>query len=148
VTIKSAQKRGIRTNSAVKADPSQWSKQSRQSYAVYGTKEYVDIQYFCWHCGKRDVFTADDQKYSFEVKKNYIWQQRILCQDCWGEANRIRKGLDFCQEKWLKGKTVLQNDVSFLRQWLQLLQKLEEYIPYKPDTARKNMLTKLIGRSE
>ena len=47
---------------AVKADPTQWSKESRQSYGAYLTKEYADIEYFCWRCGKRDVFAAEDQK--------------------------------------------------------------------------------------
>jgi len=132
---------------AVKADPTQWSKESRQSYAVYGIKEYVDIPYFCWRCGKPDVFTAEDQKHSFEVKKNYVWQRRILCQSCWGEANTIRKALSTCQAQWAKAKSSLQKDVAFLSHWLKLLTKLEEYVPYRPDTAKKNMLTKLIKRN-
>ena len=132
---------------AVKADPNQWSKQSRQSYAVYSTKEYVDIEYFCWRCGKPDVFTAEDQRHSFEVKKNYIWQQRILCRACWAEANGIRKALDTRQARWAKSKTSLQKDNSFLSGWLQLLTKLEEYVPYSADAAKKNMLTKLIKRN-
>ena len=131
----------------VKADTNQWSRQSRQSYAVYDTKEYVDIEYFCWRCGKPDVFTAEDQRHSFEVKKNYVWQQRILCRPCWAEANGIRKALNARQAQWAKSKASLQKDNSFLSDWLQLLTKLEEYVPYRADTAKKNMLTKLIKRN-
>ena len=130
-----------------KANPGRWSKQSRQSYAVHYTAEYVDINYFCWRCGKPDVFTAADQQHSFEVKKNYIWQRRVLCQGCWSEANTIRKALGAYQARWRDEKASLQKDVPFLSHWLELLTKLEEYVPYRPDTAKKNMLTKLINRN-
>lgn len=132
---------------SLKANPAKWSKESRQSYAVSYTEEYVDIQYFCWRCGKPDVFTAADQKHSAEVKKNYIWQRRILCQGCWTDANTIRKALGTCQAQWRDAKASLQKDVSFLSHWLKLLTKLEEYVPYRPDTAKKNMLIKLIQQN-
>lgn len=58
---------------AVKADPTRYSKQSLQSYGARLTKEYTDIGYSCWRCKKQNIFTAEDQKHSFEVKKNYFW---------------------------------------------------------------------------
>jgi hypothetical protein len=131
----------------VKADPTQWSKESRQSYGAYLTKEYVDIEYFCWRCGRPDVFTAEDQKNSFEVRKNYFWQRRILCRACWRESNSIRKDLKALQEQWARSKSSLKKDKQFLSRWLQALVRLEEYVPHRPDTARKNMLARLIGRN-
>lgn len=131
----------------VKADPSQWSKESRQSYAADYTKEYEDIEYFCWRCGTRDVFSADDQKHSYEVKKNYFWQRRILCRSCWMEANKIRKSIAACQKEWAASKATLRKDIRFLSRWLQLLTRLEEYVPYRPDNAKKNMLMKLIKQN-
>lgn len=131
----------------IKADPSQWSKESQQSYAVCSTKEYRDIKYFCWRCGKADVFTAEDQKHSYEVKKNYFWQRRVLCQECWKESNVIRKELSTCQKKWLAEKGSLKADIPFLSRWLELLARLEQYVPYKPDTAKKNMLKKLLKQN-
>ena len=132
---------------AVKADPNKWSRQSRQSFGAYLTKEYVDIPYFCWRCGKPDVFTAEDQKHSFEVKKNYFWQRRLLCQSCWQQAIVIKKELQSCQKRWASSKPSLQNDKKFLSQWLELLTRLEQYVPYRPDSARKAMLAKLIKRN-
>jgi len=129
---------------SVKADPKKWSEKSKQSDASYYTYEYTDIKYFCRRCGKPDIFSANDQKESYEVKKKYFWQRRILCQNCWNESNAIRKEIRTYQSRWADEKTTLKNDVEFLSRWLELLVNLEEYIPFKPDLAKKNMLTKLI----
>jgi hypothetical protein len=131
----------------VTADPTQYSRQSLQSYGAAWIKEYSDIEYRCWRCKKADVFTAEDQKRSFEVKKNYIWQRRNLCRDCWMEANKIRKNLETNQERWASSKTTLKEDLGFLSEWLELLIKLEKYFGYRPDTARKNMLKKLLSKN-
>lgn len=50
-----------------------------------------------------------------------------------------------CEERWAAGKTKLQADRSFLIHWSELLVALEAYVPYKPDTAKKNMLAKLLA---
>lgn len=144
--------RGMKNNKprvparTVKADPTRYSKQSLQSYGAPLIKKYTDIGYSCWRCKKPDVFTAQDQKHSFEVKQNYIWQRRKLCRECWMEANGIRQRLEACQKRWAVSKNALRTDVGFLSGWLELLTKLEEYVAYKPDTARKNMLMKLLNR--
>jgi hypothetical protein len=143
----SRNKRRHISRSPVKADPAQWSRQSRQSYSFYSVKEYVDIKYFCWRCGKADIFSAEDQRASYEVKKNYVWQQRVLCQSCWHESNGIRAELQRFQKKWADSKNSLRKDNVFLVQWFNLLKRLEEYVPYKPDTAKKNMLAKLIKQN-
>lgn len=131
----------------VAADPTQYSKQSLQSYGADRLKEYLDIEYSCWRCKKVDVFTAQEQKQSFEVKKNYIWQRRNLCRDCWMAANKIRKNLENHQERWASAKKILKDDSHFLSEWLELLIKLEEYAGHRADTARKNMLKKLLSKN-
>jgi hypothetical protein len=90
------------------------------------------------------VFTAQDQKYTFEVKKASIDQRRILCSNCWLESHRIRNELQDYEERWAKSKAKLQVDKAFLFRWLELLTLLEAYVPYKPDTARKTMLSKFL----
>ena len=128
----------------VKADPTRYSRKSLQSYGAPLTREYTDIEYNCWRCKKPAVFTAEDQKHSFEVKQNYIWQRRRLCHECWTEADRTRKNLDACRKRWAESRNALRRDAGFLSGWLALLVKFEEYVAYKPDTARKNMLKKLL----
>jgi len=50
-----------------------------------------------------------------------------------------------CEERWAESKAELQADKSFLTHWSELLIALEAYVPYKPDTAKKNMLAKLLA---
>ena len=54
---------------SVTADPTQWSDESKRSVAFHFRREYSDIPYVCWRCKAACVFTAQDQKYAFEIKK-------------------------------------------------------------------------------
>jgi len=63
---------------SVAADPRQWSEKSQRSVSAAWKKEYVDIPYSCWRCKKAAVFSAEDQKYSFEIKKNQIPAQSAM----------------------------------------------------------------------
>ena len=131
----------------VEADSSLWSEESQRSYAAHYTKIYKDKEYCCWRCQKKSVFTAADQKYTYEVRKAYFWQQRILCEECWKEKNNIIFETKRYENQWAKSKKMLCQDLVFLQNWLNLLLRLEEYVPYKPNIAIKNMLTKLIEKN-
>lgn len=133
--------------SSIPADPEQWAEKSKQSISYHYTREYTDILYDCWRCKAPSVFSALDQKHTFEVKKASIDQRRILCRSCWAESNQIRALLSDCASSWAASKRELLHDGAFLKNWLQLLVCLEEYVPYKPDTAKKNMLKKFLGAS-
>ena len=128
----------------VPADPSLWSEKSRSLLAAGWTKEYRDIRYQCWHCGVPAVFTAQDQAHTFEVKKAPIDQRRILCNDCWRQSLEIRSELAACTRRWEDSKASLAADKEFLTHWLELVELLEKYVPYRPDTAKKNMLRRLL----
>ncbi len=41
-------------------------------------------------------------------------------------------------------KSMLKADRAFLSHWLDLLEKREHYVRYRPDKAKKNMLRKLL----
>ena len=90
------------------------------------------------------MFTAEDQKFTYEVKKASIDQQRLLCRVCWSESNQIRAALVNHEAMWAESKKSLQHDSKFLHGWLEQLVKLEEFVPYKPDSAKKNMLQKML----
>jgi hypothetical protein len=47
---------------------------------------------------------------------------------------------------WAASKLQLSEDRDFLSKWLQLLTTQEEYVPYRPNTAIKNMLAKLLAK--
>ena len=129
----------------VPADPSQWSPASQRSISFHYIKEYRDIAYRCWRCKAEAVFFAEDQKYTYEVKKAPIDQQRILCNECWKQRNMIEAEIENCRECWASDKVVYARDREFLRRWLQLLVSRGEYVPYHPDVATKRMLEKLLA---
>ena len=126
------------------ADPRLWSEQSQRSVSVGWTTEYRDIEYACWRCKATAVFTAQDQKYTFEVKKAPIDQRRTLCESCWRRSLEIENQLKGSAALWAREKPRLSRDREFLEGWLHLLREQEEYVAYRPDTAKKNMLERLL----
>jgi len=134
-------------STSIPADPEQWSDKSKQTLSYDFIREYTDKPYNCWRCQVESVFTAQDQKYTYEVKKASIDQRRLLCASCWSESHRIRSMLLECERQWAESKAELQADKSFLNHWSELLAALEAYVPYKPDTAKKNMLAKLLANA-
>jgi hypothetical protein len=133
------------TPSSVPANPSEWAEGSQRTVAAHFIHEYKDKQYKCWHCRADSVFTAADQKYTYEVRKADINQQRLLCQTCWRRSNEIAGELESCTRSWSESKPVLRSDKSFLAHWLALLEERETYVPLRRDVARKNMLRKLLS---
>jgi hypothetical protein len=131
----------------VAADTEQWSEKSKQSYSYHYVRDYLDIHYACWTCKADRVFTAQDQKHTFEVKKASIDQRRILCEACWSESHRIRAAIAEYDARWIESKAALQSNPEFLNQWLVLLVRLETFVPYKPDIAKKNMIQKMLRSS-
>ena len=132
---------------SVPADPSQWSEQSKQtvSYLFDFVREYTDKPFDCWRCGAACVFSAEDQKYTFEVKKASIDQRRKFCAACWSESHRLKARLADFEARWADEKRTLQADQKFLGDWLEILDRWKEFEPYRKDVARINMLRKLLG---
>ncbi|MBC3875982.1 zinc-ribbon domain containing protein [Undibacterium flavidum] len=126
-------------------DISQWEPNSQGSVAASFTQEYVDEHYQCWHCKCNAIFTARDQKHTYEVRKANINQRRILCDSCWHESLNVVKKLETCAEVWGESKMTRRTDKAFLANWLHLLELQETYAPYRHDIARKNMLRKLLA---
>ena len=98
---------------SVPADPEQWSEKSKQTVSYGFIREYTDKPYKCWHCQSECVFTAQDQKYTYEVKKASIDQRRSFCATCWSESNRIRNSLRECEAQWAKEKAALTARQTF-----------------------------------
>ena len=131
----------------VAANPDLWSDESKRSYSFHYGATYTDIPYQCRHCRADCVFTAQDQQYTYEVKKASINERRFLCEPCWLESHRIREALRGCEASWAQSKPALKTDREFLIRWLELLQRLETYVPYRADTAKKAMLAKLLANT-
>jgi len=128
----------------VAADPEQWSKQSKQSVAFHFKREYVDEPYKCYRCGAACTFTAQDQKYTFEVKKASIDQRRSLCAACWTESHQLQAALSAYNGRWATEKSALRSNREFLSEWLDLLTRWKQFAPYKQDVAKISMLLGLL----
>ncbi|WP_374334559.1 zinc-ribbon domain containing protein [Leeia sp.] len=131
--------------STVPANPANWCETSQRSVSAAWTRHYTDRPYTCWRCKVACVFTAADQRYTYEVKKASIDQHRLLCRPCWQRRNAILLALGECQARWNAQRTSLRQDPAFLSTWLALLDEKDQYIPYRRDTAKKNMLRKLLN---
>lgn len=132
---------------SIAADPEQWSAQSKHtvSYLMGFVREYTDETFDCRRCGAACVFTAEDQKYTFEVKKASIDQGRKFCAACWSESHRLKATLADFESRWAAEKRVLETDHEFLGGWLAQLDRWKEFEPYKQDIARINLLRRLLG---
>jgi hypothetical protein len=88
---------------------------------------YRDIEYQCSRCHRSAIFSAEDQKIAFEVKKASIWQRRHFCPACWSERLEIEGKISRCEAEWKSRKDQLQKDIPFLNGWLALLQLRPSY---------------------
>lgn len=43
---------------------------------------YVDIEFTCQDCGKREVWSAQDQKWYYEVAKGMLYATAVRCGEC------------------------------------------------------------------
>ena len=127
------------------ANPRLWCESSQRQVVAGWTEEYRDIRYACWRCKVEAVFTAQDQKYTYEVQKAPIDQRRSLCNGCWRESLEVLRALEALDARWKIEKNVLRGDEIFLRDWLKLLEFREQFRAYRADVAKKNMLKKLLA---
>lgn len=134
--------------SSVPANPAEWSTASQRSVSAGWTTEYTSYRYTCWRCRASAIFSAEDQRYTYEIKKAPIDQQRSLCESCWRRSNQISSELREIERTWAGSKGMLRSDRPFLERWLWLLTERDEYVAYRSDTAKKNMLTKLLRDAE
>jgi hypothetical protein len=126
------------------ADPSQWCEQSQRSVSAGWTTVYRDISYNCWSCKAPAVFTAQDQKRSFEVKKAPIVPVLRTVGQFLANLKGPPPAIVAQDPVLIESKTALMKDKSFLSGWLELLELLEKFVPYRPDTAKKNMIRRLL----
>jgi hypothetical protein len=72
---------------AVAADPAQLTHNNTYSELP---RFYVDKAIQCRQCGKEEVWTANRQKWWYEVAKGNIFSQAVLCRAC-REEGREKK---------------------------------------------------------
>ena len=110
---------------------------------LFAGEYYEDKSYVCRACGQASVFTAEQQKYAYEVKKALIYQERVLCESCFGERKRLEVASNDFLASWSENRGALKANGSALRRWKEILELLPKY-GARQETARIKMLTRLI----
>jgi hypothetical protein len=128
----------------VPVDAEQWSEESRRGLEYLSAPDhYEDIPFDCHVCRSPSVFTAEQQKYTFETKKAYIWQRRLLCASCHRRRNELSTRSATALAAWTKDRARLKTETDFLDRWKRVLEELPAY-GVRKDTARISMLGKLL----
>jgi hypothetical protein len=128
----------------VPCDPECLSDDSKRSVAHrFSLEPYQDKAYLCWRCNAPDVFTAAEQKHTFEVRKANIWQRRVLCRACHSEWVKLEQEARECRQRWSAEREALRHDLEFLRRWLVVLEALPGYNGAR-DEANIVMLRRLV----
>lgn len=125
-------------------DREKWSESSKRScaYDVLLTTYYENISYRCRKCSRPSVFTAEEQKIAYELRKEYIWKKKTLCSNCYLDLELLRKKEKQFQEEWTKNKEILKADYKFLCAWLEVLEDVPSY-GKKANFSMIKMLTRL-----
>jgi hypothetical protein len=130
----------------VPCDPEQWSEDSKRSVAYeFVPQPYRDKAYLCWRCRVPDVFTAAEQKHTFEVRKANVSQQRVLCRACHRERVALEREAGECRQRWAGEGPALRHDREFLWRWLVVLEALPGYNGSR-DEANFVMLRRLLAK--
>jgi hypothetical protein len=130
----------------VPVDKELWSEKARGSLDhVFAEAFYEDKPFNCRACGMSSVFTAEQQKYTYEVKKEYTWVQHVLCPVCFERRNKLAAESTASLAVWVRDRAVLTTNAMFLQRWKQVLEDLPQY-GIRKDTARIRMLQKLLQK--
>ena len=124
-----------------------WSEKSREGLDyVFAGESYEDKPFQCRTCGARSIFTAEQQKYTYEVKKAYTWEQHVLCQNCFRVRNQLSAESASFLAAWKNDKRAAEENVQGVRRWKEILELLPQY-GVRKDTARIRMLSKVLSNA-
>ena len=122
-----------------------WSEISRESLKFSDPpREYRDKLFTCDGCGRRSVFTAEQQQEAFEVQNAFILQHRGLCNVCWLLWRNTNDEIKSCRDRWQSDKSQLINCQIFQRRWLSLLLRVPNF-GHKSDRGNIAMLKRLLA---
>jgi len=128
-------------------DREKWSKESKQSLSYeFAGKYYDDKPYNCYKCKKPDIFTGQEQKYTYEVKQSYIWQQRLLCKECYSNFKELKSKIATYEKHWANETEATKGSANYLNEWLTCIEKVPFYGKPKNESIAI-MLQKYINQS-
>lgn len=125
----------------------EYSDSSKRSVGYeYLDEYYKDIKYRCIKCEKKTIFSAQEQKEAYEVRKEYMWSKRIICPSCWKEMRVLKKKLEENEAHYIANKADVVKDKEFLGEWLEALKEYPKY-GKNEDTARIRFVENALERT-
>jgi hypothetical protein len=115
---------------SVLIERAQWSKSSQRSCGGhYDSKatSYENISYLCVKCKNKSIFSAEAQKFSYEVKKQFIRRIPVLCQNCEYQLNTLLSTEREFQKSWNVNRKEMKLNIVFLKNWLNTIQEIHTY---------------------
>ena len=132
---------------SVKINKDAWSEDSKESLSyTFAKKYYENINYLCRKCRKNAIYTAEEQKQTYEVKKCYIEINRVLCLECYKKYNTLKKQIKEYESLWVKETSNSKKNASYLKEWLSAINEMPLYGKPKNEAMAKN-LHKLINEN-
>jgi hypothetical protein len=126
------------------ANPEKWSPESRKADRYGVATHYFDEYFWCRCCSTLAVFTAEAQRKTYEERKAYIGQTRVLCSACHETRANMRAELNAFQARWQTDRMELQSNVQFLEGWLNLLRDHARH-GGEADEGNIQMVTRLLN---
>jgi hypothetical protein len=127
----------------VPVDIDQWSEPARRRLGYLPAPLYYEDRIFaCRSCQCEAVFSAEQQKFDYEVKKAHYLRQHVLCPPCFARRCYLQSVDRWFESSWLAGEPDMRGDVPTLLMWLDVLQELPLF-GVRPDLARIRMLERL-----
>jgi pyruvate/2-oxoacid:ferredoxin oxidoreductase alpha subunit len=121
-----------------------WSEESRRGLEyAFAAEFYEDIPFVCYTCGAKSIFTAEQQKSMYEVRKAYVWARHVLCPTCFKGKNELSAEAASFLATWLQDKGTITTNPARISRWKEVLELLPKY-GVRKDTARIRMLSKLL----
>jgi len=132
---------------SVKINKDAWSEKSKESLSYAFAKDfYENIIYTCRKCKKESIFSAEEQKRSYEIQKNYIDQQKIFCEKCYKNHKELKKQIHEYEKMWEMESVKTKNTATYLNEWLSTMHEMQSY--GKPiNEAMTNHLLKIINKN-
>jgi hypothetical protein len=128
-------------------DTNQWSEESkRRLHYLPAPNVYEDKVFACRRCGCKAIFTAEQQKREYEVKKANTLRQHVLCHTCFVAWHELGAESDLFSNRWQNDKAGFKKDPPAIKRWIEVLNLLPQYGGYK-DAGRIRMLEKLFSNA-
>lgn len=133
----------------VEIDREKWSRSSQRSAGGhYDPKAqfYEGISCRCQKCECSFVFTAEEQKETYEVRKEFVWKLPSLCSSCQNIWQALNTELKHIQLQWNEQKAILSTNREFLENWRHLLKEIQTYSRKGSSPSNIKMINKLLNQ--